>query len=120
MDFSAIVRTERTLLWAATIFTTITVASVICRILKIDLTYDSTSPSATVVGDIVVSLVVLLFALSLLLLLPRMYIAWWKNRAPSFLEKTIALVVLVTPLGLPVYYWFVFRPMDHNGQYRLV
>ena len=65
MDFSTIVRTERTLLWAATIFTTITVASVICRILKIDLTYDSTSPSATVVGDIVVSLVVLLFALSL-------------------------------------------------------
>ena len=119
MEFSAFVRTERTLLWAATIFTAITVAAVICRILKIDLTYDSASPSGTVVGDIAVSVVLLLFALSLLLLLPRMYIAWWNSRAPSFLEKTIALVVLVTPVGLPVYYWFVFRRMDHNGQYRL-
>jgi uncharacterized membrane protein YkgB len=119
MDFSAIVRTERTLLWAATILTIITVAGVICRILKIDLTYDSTSASATVVGDIAVFLVVILVAISLLLLLPRMYIAWWNNRAPSFLEKTMALVVLVTPLGLPVYYFFVFRRMDHNGQYRL-
>ena len=92
MDFSAIVRTERTLMWAATIFTTITGAGVICRILKIDLTYDSASPFATVLGDIAVSLVVLLFALILLLLLPRTYIGWWNNWASSFLKKTIALV----------------------------
>jgi hypothetical protein len=87
MDFSAIVRTEHTPLWAATILTIITVAGVICPILKIDLTYDSTSASATVSGDIAVFLVVLLVAPGLLLLLPTMYLAWWNNRAPSFLEK---------------------------------
>jgi hypothetical protein len=49
-----------------------------------------------------------------------MLVAWHNNQAPSFWEKTLALIFLiVVPFGLILYYWVIYRRMDRQGQYRL-
>jgi hypothetical protein len=63
----------------------------------------------------------LLFGVAFLNVFFRFLPAWWRNRQPMSIEKIAWLVVLCfVPEGLFVYWFFVFRHMDEQGQYAVL
>ena len=120
MDWRAFVRNERTVGAAVGVLTAAVVVALACRLVGIDLSYDSSAPSATPGMTLVVALAVMVGSCSLLIVVERMFVAWKDNRAPDFWEKVFWLICLVAvPFGLIVYYWAVYKRMDGDGQYRL-
>ena len=63
----------------------------------------------------------LLFGVAFLNVFFRFLPAWWRNRRPLLIEKIGWLLVLCfVPEGLFVYWFFVFRHMDEQGQYAVL
>jgi hypothetical protein len=108
------IRSSKATLLAAVILTLITVvATVVLLLSPKPIQYDATGPLSAVVIVVLVGSC----AVSGIVVIDRMFVAWYRNQAPDLWERLIWLIFLVAiPYGLLIYYWVVYRRLDARGQ----
>ena len=69
------------------------------------------------VSAAVITIIVITFALSVIVVIDRMFVAWYRNKQPEVWERVLWLIFLLAiPLGVLVHYWVVYRRLDARGQ----
>lgn len=105
---------ERTTFVAATVLTVMALAgTLMILVLPRSFHYEAKDP----ISAVVIAIIVITLALSTIVVIDRMFVAWYRNKQPAALEKMLWLILLLAiPFGVLIYYWAMYRRLDARGQ----